>query len=152
MFVNKNIVKCKNRVLILTKVIQDVWILDDNGIVLFNRVFDDKIEVQLFGGLMSALNSFAQQLAEGGLKNFEISNKRFTLIKKKGLLFIANSSKKFKEKKVILELEIIAQKFNTQYPDDFFKKWDHDINLFSDFKNEIENALEDPVKKFWDGF
>ena len=136
----------------MTKIIQDIWILDDNGIVLFNRVFDEQMEAQLFGGLMSALNSFAQQLSDGGLKNFEISNKRFTLIKKRGFLFIANSSKKFKEKKVTLQLEVIAQKFNNQYPDDFFKGWDNDVNVFIDFKNEIENALEDPVKKFWDGF
>ena len=136
----------------MTKVIQDIWILNDNGIVLFNRVFHEQIEAQLFGGLMSALNLFAQQLSDGGLKNFEISDKRFTLIKKRSFLFIANSSKKFKEKKVILELEIIAQKFNNQYPDDFFEKWDSDVNVFKDFRNEIENALEDPVKKFWEGF
>jgi hypothetical protein len=110
------------------------------------------VEAQLFGALMSALNSFAQQLSDGGLQNFELSNIRFTLIKKRGFLFIANSSNNFKEKKVILELEIIAQKFNNQYPDDFFKGWDNDVSIFVDFKNEIENALEDPVKKFWDGF
>ena len=136
----------------MTKVIQDIWILDDNGIVLFNRVFHEQVEAQLFGALMSALNSFAQQISDGGLQNFEISNKRFTLIKKRGFLFIANSSNNFKEKKVILELENIAKKFNNQYPDDFFKGWDNDVNIFIDFKNKIENALEDPVKKFWDGF
>ena len=137
----------------MTKVIQDIWILNDNGIVIFNRVFNEQLEAQLFGSLMSALNSFAQQISDGqGLNNFEISNKRFTLIKKRSFLFIANSSKKFKEKKVILELEKIAQKFNDQYSEDFFKGWDNDVNIFIDFKNEIENALEDPVKQFWDGF
>lgn len=136
----------------MTKVIQDIWILNDNGIVLFNRVFNEELEAQLFGALMSALNSFAQQISDGGLKNFELSNKRFTLIKKRGFLFIASSSNKFKGKKVTLELEVIARKFNNQYPDDFFKRWDNDVNIFMDFKNDIENALEDPVKKFWNGF
>ncbi len=136
----------------MPKVIQDIWILNNDGIVLFNRVFHEQIEAQLFGGLMSALNSFAQQLSDDGLKNFELSNKRFTLIKKKGFLFIANSSKKFKEKKVIQELEEISLKFNNQYPNEFFNEWDHDISIFSEFKKEIEDALEDPVKKFWEGF
>ena len=136
----------------MPKVIQDIWILNSNGIVLFNRVFHEQIEAQLFGALMSALNSFAQQLSDDGLKNFELSNKRFTLIKKKGFLFIANSSNKFKEKKVIQELGEISLKFNNQYPDDFFKEWDNDVSIFSDFKKEIEDALEDPVKKFWNGF
>lgn len=136
----------------MPKVIQDIWILNSNGIVLFNRVFHEQVEAQLFGALMSALNSFAQQLSDDGLKNFELSNKRFTLIKKKGFLFIANSSNKFKEKKVIQELGEISQKFNNQYTDDFFKEWDNDVSIFSDFKKEIEDALEDPIKKFWNGF
>lgn len=136
----------------MTKVIQDIWILDDNGIVLFSRVFHEKVETQLFGALMSALDSFAHQLSDEGLNNFEISNMRFTLIKKRHFLFIANSSKKFKEKKVILELNTISQKFISQYPDEFFKEWDNDVSIFIDFKNKIESALEDPVKKFWEGF
>jgi len=120
--------------------------------VLFSRVFHEQIEDQLFGALMSALSSFSDKLLEGGLQNFELNKIRFTIIKKNDLIFIVNSSKKHKESKVMQQLENIANKFFSVYPDTFLKKWDNDINAFSNFKNEIENILEDPIKKFWQDF
>ena len=101
---------------------------------------------------MSALNSFAHEIANGGINNFEIKNIRFTITKKKNLLFIANSSKKFKEKKVLTELENIAEKFIEKYPNTFIENWDGDIDRYKSFEKDISNALEDPVKKFWNDF
>ncbi|KKM72420.1 hypothetical protein LCGC14_1420660, partial [marine sediment metagenome] len=40
----------------MAKLIQDIWILAESGIVLFHRVFNKQIDAQLFGALMTALN------------------------------------------------------------------------------------------------
>jgi hypothetical protein len=133
------------------KVIQDLWILTNTGVVLFNRVFDIQLKTQLFGALMSALNSFAEQLAEGGLSNFELSDKRFIIMKKKNFLFVANSLKKIKEKKVIEQLGEISNRFFDKYSD-ILINWDNDISSFSNFEKEIEDSLQHPIKKFWKGF
>ena len=133
------------------KVIQDLWILTNTGVVLFNRVFDIQLKTQLFGALMSALNSFAEQLAEGGLSNFELSDKRFIIMKKKNFLFVANSLKKIKEKKVIEQLRKISNRFFDIYSD-ILINWDNDISFFSNFEKEIEDTLQHPIKKFWNGF
>ncbi len=135
----------------LMKVIQDFWILTENGIVLFNRVFDEKVESQLFGALLSALSTFAEQVSEGGLSNFELSDKRFTLLRKKTLLFVANSSRKIKIKKVNSELGGVADKFINKYGA-LLKDWDNDTEPFSGFGKEVEDAFEDPVKAFWQAF
>ena len=92
----------------MPKLLQDIWILAESGIVVFHRVFDEKVNAQLFGGLMAALNSFAEKLSKGGLSNFELSNKRFSVIKENHFLFIASSSKDINLKKVDQELRIIA--------------------------------------------
>ena len=136
----------------MVKAIQDLWIQRTDGIVIFSRVFHQKVEDQLFGALMSALNSFAQEIADGGLNNFEIKNIRFTIIKKDNLFFIANSSKKHKEKKILAELEDIAKKFIEQYPETKNDSWDGCIDDYKNFESKITNALEDPVKKFWNDF
>ncbi len=136
----------------MVKAIQDLWIQTTNGIVIFSRVFHQTIEDQLFGALMSALNSFAQEIANGGLSNFEIKNIRFTIIKKKNLFFIANSSKKYKEKKIIAELERVAEKFIEQYPETINNNWDGSVDDYKIFESKIADALEDPVKKFWNDF
>ena len=135
----------------MVKVLQDIWILSESGIVVFSRVFDPKVNEQLFGALMTALNSFASELAKGGLSNFELSSIRFTIYKDKDFLFVANSAKKVKEKKVQEELKIIAEKFFDKYSE-ILLSWDSDINVFTDFNDEIEDSLEDTIKKFQKAF
>ncbi|TFF89020.1 MAG: hypothetical protein EU550_00090 [Promethearchaeota archaeon] len=133
------------------KIIQDIWIIQENGIVLFSRVFHEQIHEQLFGALMSALSTFADQISEHGLKSLDLNNKRFTLKRKKGLLFICNSSRKVKEKKVQQELDKLAENFLIKYPNAPVDQ-EGDISIYSGFKTEIENILEDPIKKFWNDF
>jgi len=130
---------------------ENLWILTNTGVVVFNHVLDVQLKTQLFGALMSALNSFAEQLAEGGLSNFELSEKRFIIMKKNEFIFIASASKKVKEKTVIEQLEKISNHFFEKYSD-ILRNWDQDISVFSDFKQEIEDSLNGNVKKFWKGF
>ena len=136
----------------MVKVIQDLWVLTHTGVVIYHRTFNTTLNEQLFGGLMSALNTFAENLVEGGLSSFELSNKRFNLLKMHELFFVSNSAKKHKEKKVIPELEKVATKFTAKYTQDFFDTWDNDVSVFEKFEEEIEDTLEDPIKKFWNGF
>lgn len=124
------------------KVLEDIWILENSGIVFFHREFDNVVSPQLFGPMMSALNIFAEQLTEGGLSNFDIKDKRFILIKKMGLIFIATSSKKYHQKKVSKELEKISNKFLKLYSEKL-KSFRGEIGLFSDFINEIGSSLEE---------
>ena len=72
------------------KVLQDVWILHKSGIVVFHRPFKESVAPQLFGAMMSALNTFSEQLTDGGLSNFELNNKRFTIIKRSNLLSLSS--------------------------------------------------------------
>ena len=136
----------------MPKVIQDLWILQSTGVVVYNRVFDSKVNEQLFGGLMSALHAFAQELSSGGLTNFELSSIRFTIFKDNDFLFVANSAKKVKEKRVQEELKKVAESFFNKYPIDWFKnEWDGDISFFVDFEEDIIDHLQDPIKRFWNG-
>lgn len=136
----------------MVKVIQDIWVQKDNGIVLFSRVYDQTVEDQLFGALMSALNSFAEEITKDSLSNFELSKKRFTLLRKGDLLFVGTTDKKSKEKKVISELQMVSEKFIKLYPEAMSKDWDGEISIFSDFEKEIDSSLENPIKKFWSDF
>ncbi|MFW9819140.1 MAG: hypothetical protein ACFFE5_05980 [Candidatus Thorarchaeota archaeon] len=123
------------------KVLQDIWILQNSGLVIFHREFDKVVSPQLFGAMMSALNMFAEQLTEGGLSNFDLKDTRFTIIKKLKLLFIATSSKKYNQKKVNKELEKISSKFIKLY-DKQLEQFSGRLDGFSNFINEIGNSLE----------
>ena len=125
------------------KVLQDVWILHKSGIVIFHRPFIESVSPQLFGAMMSALNSFAEQLSEGGLSNFELNNKRITTIKKSNLIFVAYSSKKYNQKKVNRELDKISNKFLKQYAKEV-QEYRGQIGAYSKFLDKIGDSLEEP--------
>ncbi|MFW9971433.1 MAG: hypothetical protein ACFFDF_14660 [Candidatus Odinarchaeota archaeon] len=124
------------------KVLQDIWILEKSGIVIFHREFDKTVSPQLFGAMMSALDMFAEQLIEGGLSNFDLKDTRFTLIKKLNLIFVATSSKRYKQKKVNKELEKISEKFINLYSEEL-KSFQGKIGAFGDFIYKIEASLEE---------
>jgi hypothetical protein len=139
-------------VISVEKIIQDIWILNDAGIVIFSRVFNPRVDDQLFGGLMSALNTFAENISEGGLSSFVIKDNKYIIMKQHQLLFIVNSSKKIKEKKVNEELKTIVDKFFNIYPKEMFDNWNSDISVFADFEKHIQNSLQDTINKFEQAF
>ena len=130
----------------MVKLLRDIWVLTESGTTVYSRVIDPRVNPQLFGALMSALNIFAEKLTEGGISNFELSSIRFSIIKRNQFLFVANSSSKIKVKKVQKELENISEKFFELYPAETLKRWDSDVGLFDTFVNSIKNSLEDDIK------
>ena len=104
---------------------------------------------------MSALNSFAKEISKKGLTNFELADRRFTIKKVKDYLFVANSSRKHKIKKVNGEMDNLAQKFFKIYDNKILEQFDGDVSYLSEceecFREEIKESLEEPVKKFWEG-
>ena len=138
--------------MVFVKILKDLWILTEHGVVLFSRVFDQTINPQLFGGLMSALNTFAEKLTDGGISNFEMSDLRFVIVKRRSFLFIGSSLNKTKEKKVIDELKRISDVFFEVYKE-ILVNWDNDVNYFSDFGEHIDKSLEkQPIKNLKDAF
>ncbi|NHJ23963.1 MAG: hypothetical protein EAX89_05280 [Candidatus Lokiarchaeota archaeon] len=125
----------------MPRLLKDLWIITENGVVVFSRAFDQKINPQLFGALMSALNTFAQKLSDGGISNFEMSNIRFVIVKRRDFLFVGSSLNKVKEKKVIDELKVISDKFFEVY-NDVLLTWDNDVSIFSEFSKYIDYSTE----------
>jgi hypothetical protein len=130
----------------MAKVLRDLWILTDSGTTVYSRVIDPRVNPQLFGALMSALNTFAEKVTEEGMSNFELSQIRFSIVKRNKFLFVASSSNKIKPKKIFSELRNISDKFFELYPEEQLKKWDSNIGLFDTFEKVIINSLEDKVK------
>ncbi|MHA1106967.1 MAG: hypothetical protein ACTSPN_14835 [Promethearchaeota archaeon] len=138
----------------MAKILKDIWILTSTGVVLYSRVMDEKINPQLFGALMSALNTFAEKLSDGGITNFELSNLKFIVVKRRDFLFIGSTSNKIKEKKAVEEIKKIGDLFFKNYPQEVLVRWDNDVSIFSDFGIAIEGSLEknstDKMKEaFW---
>ncbi len=134
------------------KIIRDIWILTESGVTLFSRVIDPRVNPQIFGALISALNIYAEKLMDGGISNFTLSDIRFVIIKRTPLLFVANASNKIKNKKVTAELRVISDQFFKTYSRDVLDNWDSDVSFFNNFKNLIDDSLDGTAKKFQESF
>jgi len=137
----------------MSKILQDIYILTESGTTIWSRVFNPKINEQMFGAVMSAINKFAEQISETGINHFELSKKQYIIIKKKDLLFIGNAGNNIKQKKIKNELNRISEKFFELYSDKLhqIKKFG-EISLLSDFEEYIEPSLEDTINKFEKAF
>jgi len=133
------------------KILRDLWILSSDGITMYSRVYNPKVNEQLFGAVMSAINKFAEKIADGGISSFELSDIKFSIIKKNEILFVANADLEEKDKKINQELSSISDKFFEIYSDQL-ANFSGDVSIFSDFEQYIENSLQDTVKKFKKAF
>ncbi len=127
------------------KILRDIWILHEHGIAVFSRVIDPNIAPQLVGGLFSALFKFAETLSHGGISNFELNSIRFTIEKINHFIFVTDSSKNVKPKRVMNELKKITKKFFELYPEIAIENWNNDINIFKNFEEKIIDSLVESV-------
>lgn len=122
-----------------------------DGTVLFKRVFEEKLNEQLFGGFMSALETFASQLDNHGLSSFEIGQKKFILKKHENLYFVANFDKKVNTKKAASELEHVSDEFLAVFEVELIS-FRGNVEVFKNFERNIQDSLEDVVGKFQQAF
>ncbi|MFX1315421.1 MAG: hypothetical protein ACFE9T_06120 [Promethearchaeota archaeon] len=128
----------------MVKILQNVWILTTTGSVIFHRKYDPIIDEQLFGAVISSLNTFAEKgLFEDSISSFVISDKTLYLKKKNNMLFVTDTSEQKKEKKLIKELDKVIEKFFNLFPPDIFINWNGNINHFEYFKEEIKDSLKE---------
>ena len=131
----------------MVQLIRDLWIITESGLVLFDRIFDEKLCPDLFGAFMSAITNFSSELSsKGGLSGFNLIDTRYTIFKSKGLLFVGNSAAFVKEKKVISELKTISEKFFNRFPDTI-DGYGGNVTVFKKFIKDIDESLEKPIDR-----
>ena len=132
------------------KVLRDLWILLENGMVIYNHTFETSMDPQLFGGFMSAIQTVAMQLGGDGLSTLELASRTFYFAKSGQLLFIATVDRNIKPKRAQEELRSIVHQFFALYSDDRITNWRGNLSEFDVFKHQIEQSFEDPVTKMKD--
>jgi hypothetical protein len=136
------------------RTINEIWIITSSGITLFNISKDDKIDPLLFGGFLSAVQSFIKTLGENTLKTLVIGNSKITVYQgKKGLLFVSRSPQKTKDDSIIEYLKLVETKFREQY-DVILDQPIQNPTLFEKFGDIIEEIFKDTpeqrtVKALW---
>ena len=131
----------------MVQLIRDLWVITESGLVLFDRIFEEELCADLFGAFMSAIINFSSELSsKGGLSGFNLIDTRYTIYKSKSLLFVGNSASNVKEKKVISELKVIAEKFFNRFPE-ANDGYGGNVTVFNEFLKDIDESLEKPIDR-----
>ena len=129
------------------RVISEIWIINPNGITLFNKSEGGDVDGVLLGGFFSALQSFLIELGEKKLKSIVLGNTKFTIYQTDdGYLFISRSNIKVKEGKIEKKLLTVQTKFFEMYGD-ILKNWDSNAEIFKDFEKEIQSIFTDTAEQ-----
>ena len=126
-------------------VLKDILIVSESGKVIASKITNPQIEDQLFGMLITAVSSYAQEITHQDLNCLEFSNLRFDIKKKNGFLFLVSSSRQIKHKKVLRILEHIIELFFQRYPTDELNNWDGSINIFHDLEDYITKTRDELI-------
>jgi len=123
----------------MLETIEDLWIILDTGIVLFTYLKDQEVNPDIFGGIVTVLDNFAEVTLKCGLEFFEIDPNIYIVIKRHHLIFIATAPHKTNFDDLMVDLRMVVAKFFSIFPIDVKEKWNGNRNYFSDFRDKIEN-------------
>ena len=128
--------------------LQEIWIIDAGGIVLYHQSLESRIDPVLFGGIITALNKVGEQIFKDYFQSIQIGQYKYSIIhcSQTDLLFIGLSNKDTKDEHVRKYLEKIHALFLQKYCG-ILTSWTGNLEIFKDLdqvislKNDAENWL-----------
>lgn len=126
-------------------ILEDILIITESGKVIASKIRNQQIEEQLFGMLISALSSYAQELTNQQLHCVEFSNHRFDIIRKNSFLFLATSSRIIRHKKALNLLHYVADLFFQRYPREKLNNWDGSFNIFHELEEYMSKSKDELI-------
>jgi len=124
--------------------VSEIWIITEAGIPLFNRSEDEKVNVLLFGGFLSAIQTFIKtSFHEDKLDRLVLGDSKLNFFhnEKHFIFIVIRTHKKVKDKEIDKTLELINDLFISNYQE----KLAHnvtDMTEFSDFNEILETQSE----------
>jgi hypothetical protein len=125
-----------------------------NSLTFFSHNIDKefKINFEMVGGFLSAIETFAQNISNENIQGFEfgenrIHYKKVNLDDTNTIMIIGFASKKEEEKKSNESLEFIIEKFFEAYKKDDILCWDGDVMRFCQFQEILHKNFSDSGKR-----
>ena len=121
--------------------LDEIWLLHESGICLFNYAVDYRMDPTLFGSFFTAINQFGQECAHNSIdditmgENFVLSHK----MPDYPLKIVGRSTKTKKRKEMKKMLQNIGEIFRSQYSPEDIIQFDGRIDKFDNFKLLVEN-------------
>lgn len=132
--------------------IEEVWVIEDSGICLFNQSVG-KVDETLFSGFLSSLQTFIQTIGEDKLKKIEMGNSKITIynLTDYKIFIVLKSEKKTNDKFLEKKIKDISNKFVLKYGshvvEQQIKHLPYNTSIFQDFREDLKEMFEEKIDK-----
>lgn len=133
--------------------INEVWIIQNSGICLFNQSAENSVNEILFSGFLSGIRTFLEEIGEKKLEKLELGNSKliFYNLDEYHLFIVLKSSKKAKDKFLEKKINEVQQKFINRFSplliDHHKKNIPYNNEDFQDFHDDLLEILEEGIEK-----
>ncbi|MBS7268571.1 MAG: hypothetical protein KIH10_07050 [Candidatus Freyarchaeota archaeon] len=132
--------------------IKNVIVADTNGLCLVSAA-GESTDDYLLSGLLTAILKLGEEMVESELESLVFKDQQIYYLKRGGCLTIAQVSRELPEAIVFRILSEITDSFLKKYGY-LLKNWSGNLDLFSDFGNELKKYLNRPLldsfmSSFW---
>ena len=130
-------------------VIDEFYVIAESGLCYYSKSREKEVDSALFTGFLTALNSLSQEITSEGMSSLVLQNRKYTISKIEGLLFIARTDVKMKDGVVRKELEEMQQIFLSKFsPSKLRESWDGNVTIFEDLDPQFDKFfLESAAKR-----
>lgn len=120
--------------------LEEIWIINDFGVCLFNYALEKKMEPELFGPVFTALNQFGQKAVKNSLREISMgSNYLLSLDMPDYNLKLVGRTSHTQNRKIIEKmLNEIADEFRKSFSLEQIKKFKGQIDQFEAFTPHIK--------------
>lgn len=124
--------------------ISEIWIITETGLPLFNKSVDQKMDMFVLGGFLSAIQTFIKaSFQEEKLDRLVMGESKLTFLYAKGtnIFIVVRTHKKEKDKEIRKKLELIKDLFIARYGERL-KNFNCDVSDFQHFYLVLEENLK----------
>ncbi len=129
-------------------ILKDVWVLTIDGIPVYHQSLESDLDESLFGGFMSAICTFIEEMGEKDLSQLEMAGSKIRILRSedKRWLFVGRSDIKIKDKKIEKYLREIRDIFYREY-NSILPKWNGDVSCFDGMDSYIDLTQSETPEK-----
>jgi hypothetical protein len=123
--------------------LSEIWVVNEGGIPLFNRSQDAKVDATLFGGFLSAIQSFVKDSFYGTkIEKLILGDSKLSLlfVEEHHIYIVIRSSKKVNDKEIADYLQKIKELFIMNFKRQLESSV-NEISEFFDFNKILDDSL-----------
>ena len=124
--------------------ISEIWIITETGLPLFNKSVDQKVDMFVLGGFLSAIQTFIKaSFQEEKLDRLVLGESKLTFLyaQETNIFIVVRTHKKGKDKEITQKLELIKNLFVSKYGERL-QNFNCDVSEFQHFNLVLEDKLK----------